>query len=76
MAMNALANAFEKEIPPKTMIMDNGTEFQGPFEDLLQRRNVEIRKTLPYTPQQNGKIERWWDTIEKKKTQPLRGVVP
>lgn len=72
-AMNALANAFQKESPPKTMIMDNGAEFQGPFEDLLHRNNVEIKKTLPYTPQQNGKIERWWDTIERKKTQPLRG---
>ncbi|KAH0785296.1 Integrase core domain containing protein [Histomonas meleagridis] len=71
--MNACANAFQKESPPKTMIMDNGTEFQGPFEELLHMNNVEIKKTLPYTPQQNGKIERWWDIIERKKTQPLRG---
>ena len=55
-AMNALAAAFQKESPPKTMIMNNVTEFRGPFEGLLKKHNVEIRRTLPYTPQQNGKI--------------------
>ena len=73
LAMGALLVAFLLESPPKTMIMDNGTEFRGPFEDLLRNLNVELKKTLPYTPQQNGKIERWWETIERKKTQPLRG---
>ena len=73
LAMNSLAAALAKGGVPKTMIMDNGTEFCGPFEELLQRNNIEIHKTHPYTPEENGKMERWWDTIERKKTRPLRG---
>ena len=73
LAMNALAAAFEKGGVPKTMIMDNGTEFRGPFEELLVIKEVELHRTHPYTPEENGKLERWWETIERSKTRPLRG---
>ena len=31
-----------------------------------------MRSTHPYTPQENGTMERWWQTLERSKTQSLR----
>ena len=30
-----------------------------------------MRRTHPYTLQENGKVEIWWQTLERSKTQPL-----
>lgn len=55
------------------VISDNGLEFIGsPFYNKLKEHNIELHRTHPYTPQENGKIERWWETLEKAKVQPLR----
>lgn len=69
-----LLAALEKNMHPKTMIIDNGMEFVGrEFHDVLMTFNIEEHRTHPYTPQENGKIERWWETIEKAKTKKLEG---
>lgn len=62
----------------KEVITDNGVEFSGrrnnpntknllnhPFERLLFEMNVKHRYTRPYRPQTNGKVERFWRTIEE-----------
>ena len=63
-----LLNAFEKASPPARMVIDNGREFTGaPFQTVLKNYNIKDWRTQPYTPQQNGKIERWWQTYETSK---------
>jgi len=51
-------------------LTDNGTEFCGkkslekhPFERLLMHFAIKHRRTKPYRPQTNGKIERFWRTF-------------
>ena len=53
------------------MLTDNGAEFCGrtnpenhPFEAMLLELGVKHRYTRPYRPQTNGKIERFWRTID------------
>jgi transposase InsO family protein len=52
------------------MLSDNGSEFSSrnnpshPFERMLRFYGIKHRYTKPFTPQTNGKIERFWKTIE------------
>ena len=65
----ALAHALEKEKKPKTITIDNGGEFIGKeFQHVLDEKGIECFRTHPYTPEENGKIERFWDTLEKART--------
>jgi hypothetical protein len=57
------------------VLSDNGSEFgnrllkqkdKHPFERLLIEMGVKHRYTKPYRPQTNGKIERFWRTIEEQ----------
>lgn len=69
----ALENAFQKYNPPKTVISDNGKEFTGKdFQDKLKEYGVESHTTSPYTPEENGKVERFWRTIEQSKPRDKR----
>ncbi len=56
------------------IISDNGNEFGNrnykskmshPFERLLIEMGVKHRYTQPYRPQTNGKIERFWKTLNE-----------
>jgi transposase InsO family protein len=52
------------------MMSDNGQEFASknnpdhPFEKMLSFYGIKHRYTKPFTPKTNGKIERFWKTIE------------
>jgi transposase InsO family protein len=53
------------------LITDNGAEFcarkhplDHPFEAMLIELGITHRYTRPYRPQTNGKVERFWRTIE------------
>lgn len=54
----------------KEMMSDNGSEFasknnaEHPFEKMLSFYDIKHRYTKPCSPQTNGKIERFWKTIE------------
>ncbi len=54
----------------KEMLSDNGKEFSGknnnnhPFEKMLTFYGIKHRYTKPFSPQTNGKIERFWKTLE------------
>ena len=59
----------------KEILSDNGSEFGGknlkkplehPFERMLIEMDVKHRYTRPYRPQTNGKIERFWKTVESE----------
>ncbi len=56
----------------KEMMSDNGAEFssrnnpQHPFEKMLNFYNIKHSYTKPFSPKTNGKIERFWKTIEEE----------
>ena len=58
------------EITFKEIMSDNGSEFSSkanknhPFERMLSFYDIKHRYTRPYRPQTNGKIERFWKTLE------------
>jgi len=52
-----------------SILSDNGGEFKGnvnihPTELLLHELGISHRYTRPYRPQTNGKVERFWRSIE------------
>lgn len=54
----------------KEIMSDNGSEFasknndQHPLERMLKFYDIKHRYTKPFRPQTNGKIERFWRTLE------------
>ncbi len=71
--MNILMKIKERyDIQFKEMLSDNGSEFSSknnpdhPFERMLTFYNIKHRYTKPFRPQTNGKIERFWKTIEEE----------
>jgi transposase InsO family protein len=61
----ALRCALNENPKPYKLTSDNGTEFTGhDFQEVLQEAEIIHWRTIPYTPEQNGKIERFWGTIE------------
>jgi len=64
-AANALENALSQHPKPYMMTIDNGTEFIGEhFQNVLKKYGILCHRTHPYSPEENGKIERWWRTID------------
>lgn len=65
-AGGALQRALNKcEERPHTLHSDNGMEFWGDdFQKVIDTYSIEFTTTTPYTPQENGKIERWWQTFD------------
>ena len=70
-----ILNYFDQvhKIEFKELLSDNGAEFGGkklkkpeehPFERMLMEVGIKHRYTRPYRPQTNGKVERFWKTIE------------
>lgn len=52
------------------ILTDNGAEFVGdpdehPFELLMAEIGARHRRTKPYRPQTNGKVERFWRTLNE-----------
>ena len=70
--LNIIADQYG--IKYEEILSDNGPEFgtkssskkmQHPFERMLIEMGIKHRYTKPYRPQTNGKIERFWRTIEE-----------
>lgn len=71
-SFNILASHYN--IKFKEVLTDNGPEFGKkiskskaghPFERMLKELDIKHRYIRPYRPQTNGKIERFWRTIEE-----------
>lgn len=70
--LNILSDHYE--IKFEEILSDNGSEFgiktskqkhQHPFERMLIELGIVHRYTRPYRPQTNGKVERFWRTLEE-----------
>ena len=60
------------QIQFEEVLTDNGSEFasktniaEHPFERMLTELGVKHRYTRPYRPQTNGKVERFWRTLNE-----------
>ena len=72
-AFNMLKHRYGFEVDK--VMTDNGTEFgsgqftknkqEHPFERLLIEMDIKHIYTKPYSPQTNGKIERFWKTLNE-----------
>ena len=58
-------------ITSSDILSDNGAEFasranpqEHPFEAMLLELGIKHRYTRPYRPQTNGKVERFWRTLD------------
>jgi IS30 family transposase len=69
--LNMLTDQYQLKF--EEILSDNGPEFgpgnsknkqQHPFERMLIEVGIKHRYTKPYRPQTNGKVERFWRTIE------------
>ena len=56
----------------ETILTDNGKEValrgnvsRHPFERMLSELGIKHRYTRPYRPQTNGKVERFWRTLDE-----------
>jgi len=69
--LNTLGSEYNLKF--EEVLTDNGSEFGSgkqvnnqdthPFERMLEEMGIKHRYTRPYRPQTNGKIERFWKTI-------------
>jgi hypothetical protein len=50
----------------KTVRCDNAKEQIQPLKDMCWELGIQIEGVAPYTPQQNGKVERQFPTDLKK----------
>jgi transposase InsO family protein len=65
----ALVNTIRlNDVSPYALWSDNGTEFMAEFDQLLNASHIHHVHTQPYNPQQNGKMERFWPTLERRPT--------
>jgi transposase InsO family protein len=55
---------------PDMIFSDNGGEFFKEFRDLCGAMKITLLRSHPYTPQQNGKIERFWQDLEGMAAKP------
>jgi hypothetical protein len=68
-AKEALKEVFSLYQQPYAIWTDNGTEFKGVFHDFLNEKGIIHIFTDAYNPEQNGKCERFWQTLENAKTE-------
>ena len=49
---------------PQTLISDGAGEYIGQdFKQVCRKQKIRLKTSAPYTPQENGKIEKVWGTI-------------
>lgn len=63
--VHSTRQAFQKRGLPWNLMSDNGKAMKSTeYTEGLTRLSVQHDLTLPYTPEQNAKLERFWGTIE------------
>ena len=70
-----MEKAIQEYGPVGAIWSDNGGENVGkPFLDMLAKYGTKTITTEPYNPQQNGKIERFWQSFEKMTTGDMNSI--
>lgn len=65
--LSVLVSAVRRHGLPKAMLTDNGKQFVcALFDGYLERMAIKHRRTRPYNPRCNGKIERWFRSLKDK----------
>ncbi len=70
MTPEAVSTAFKDIVTsvgqnPKTIVIDNGTEFKGVFQQLCDRRSIKVIRGESFTPQNQGLVERFHRTLKR-----------
>jgi transposase InsO family protein len=65
----AFLEVLDRDRQPFVIWSDNGLEFAGVFSELLPQRGIIYSYTQAYHPQQDGKCEKFWQTL-KRATEP------
>jgi putative transposase len=73
--VHGLCQAIQKRGLPRALLTDNGAAMiADEVTEGLLRLGIVHEKTLPYSPYQNGKQERFWGSLEGRLMQMLGGV--
>ena len=63
--VHGLAQAIQKRRRPQQLLTDNGAAMKaGEVREGLARLGILHEHTLPACPEQNGKQEAWWNSVE------------
>jgi putative transposase len=73
--VHGLCQALQKRSLPRALMTDNGAAMQAEeFGSGLHNLGILHETTLPYSPYQNAKQERFWATLEGRLMAMLEGV--
>jgi transposase InsO family protein len=73
--VHGLSQAIQKRRRPQQLMTDNGAAMKADeVREGLQRLGISHERTLPACPEQNGKQEAWWDTVEGRLLAMLENV--
>lgn len=73
---HGLGQALQKRSLPRALMTDNGKPMTaGETQGGLDRLSILWEGTLMYSPNQNGKQEAWWSSVEGRLLPMLEGVV-
>lgn len=65
--VHSFSQAVLKRGLPRSFLSDNGASFVSKeFTHGMKRLGIQLENTLPYMPNQNGKQERFFGTLEKR----------
>ena len=73
--VHGTSQAFQKRGLPRSLMTDGGSAMIAEeFREGLLQLGIVHEQTLPYSPYQNGKQERFWATLEGRLMEMLAGV--
>lgn len=73
--VHGLSQAIQKRRRPQQLMTDNGAAMKADeVREGLARLGILHERTLPACPEQNGKQETWWDTVEGRLLAMLENV--
>jgi putative transposase len=73
--VHGLSQAIQKRRRPQQLMTDNGSAMKADeVREGLARLGILHERTLPACPEQNGKQEAWWNTVEGRLLAMLENV--
>jgi putative transposase len=73
--VHGLSQAIQKRRRPQKLLTDNGSAMKdGEVREGLARLGILHERTLPACPEQNGKQEAWWNSVEGRPLAMLESV--